>query len=131
MSISSRHASGPRRTFGTNDSAIIVTSDLLCFSITINNPVSDIWFYLTFHLDFFNHQSIILTIHSVLSATSKRSVRPVSKTPLSAIFQRLALRVIDTHHPALMHILVNLGQVLELLEYEFALDFAQCGELNG
>jgi hypothetical protein len=39
--------------------------------------------------------------------------------------------MIDTHHPPLMHILVNLGQVLELLEYEFALDLAQRGELDG
>ena len=76
--------------------------------------------------------SIFLTIHSVLIAASERSVRPViNNTPLSAIFRHLAFRMIDTHHPALMHILVNLGQVLELLEYEFAFDFAQRGELDG
>jgi hypothetical protein len=78
------------------------------------------------------HQSIFLTIHGVLSAASGRSVRPVIiNTPLSAIFQRIAFRMIETYHPALMHILVDLGQVLELLEYEFALDFAQRGELDG
>jgi hypothetical protein len=80
----------------------------------------------------FVHQSIFLTIHGALSAASGRSVRPVIiNTPLSAIFQRLAFRVIETYHPALMHILVDLGQVLELLEYEFALDFAERGELDG
>jgi hypothetical protein len=83
----------------------------------------------------FDHQSNLLTIHSVISVASKRSVRPViDNTPLLAtdvLHVLCASRMIDTHHPPLMHILVNLGQVLELLEYEFALDLAQRGELDG